>query len=154
MEQKLSNYLANRLQEIKEHEKAIKSQKDFIRASLIASINSIKDVRVPSVKKVGTVLNVIAYKDLENWDVKGTILENYLCAYIEQNPLCVALKVIERLEDCLAKGKEANFHVFIKEDTFYCKMMIPRNFSVPVYFAKSILETFYKKLKANDISAV
>ena len=48
MEPKLSNYLANRLQEIKEHEKAIKNQKDFIRASLIASI---KDVRVPSCKK-------------------------------------------------------------------------------------------------------
>ena len=151
MEPKLSNYLENRLQEIKEQEKAIKEQKDFIRASLIESI---KDVRVPSVKKVGTVLNVIAYKDLENWDVKGTILENFLCAYIEQNPLCVALKVIEKLEDCLAKGKSANFNVWIKEDTFYCRLTIPRNFSVPVHFAKSILESFYKKLKANDISAV
>jgi hypothetical protein len=151
MEQKLSNYLANRLQEIKEQEKAIKNQKDFIRDSLIASI---KDVRVPSVKKVGTVLNVIAYKDLENWDVNGAILEHFLCTYIEQNPLCVALKVIERLEDGLAKGKTINFNLWIKEDTFYCKMMIPRNFSVPVHFAKSILESFYKKLKANDISAV
>ena len=76
-----------------------------------------------------------------------------LCAYIEQNPLCVALKVVERLEDCLAKGKSINFNVFIKEDTFYCRITVPRNFSVPVHFAKSILETFYKKLKANDISA-
>ena len=152
MEPKISNYLANRLQEIKEQEQAIKEKKDFIRASLIASI---KDARVPSVKKVGTVLNVIAYKDLENWDVKGTIIEHFLCDYIEQNPLCVALKVIERLEDCLAKGKRsANFNIWLKEDTFYCRMTIPRNFSVPVHFAKSILESFYKKLKANDISAV
>ena len=150
MEPKLSNYLANRLQEIKEQEKAIKNQKDFIRASLIASI---KNVRVPSVKKVGTILNVIAYKDLKNWDVKGTILEHFLCTYIEQNPLCVALKVIERLEDGLAKGKSINFNVFIKEDTFYCRITVPRNFSVPVHFAKYILESFYKKLKANDISA-
>jgi hypothetical protein len=150
MEPKISNYLANRLQEIKEQEKAIKNQKDFIRASLIESI---KNVRVPSVKKVGTVLNVIAYKDLENWDVRGEILENFLCAYIEQNPLCVALKVIERLEDGLAKGKTINFNLWIKEDTFYCRMTVPRNFSVPVHFAKSILESFYKKLKANDISA-
>jgi hypothetical protein len=150
MEPKLSNYLANRLQEIKEQEKAIKNQKDFIRDSLIASI---KNVRVPSVKKVGTILNVIAYKDLENWDVRGEILEQFLCTYIEQNPLCVALKVIERLEDGLAKGKTINFNLWIKEDTFYCRMSIPRNFSVPVHFAKSILESFYKKLKANDISA-
>jgi len=151
MEKNLSNYLANRLQEIKELEKEVKNKKDFIRASLIASI---KDVRNPSVKKVGTVLNVIAYKDLENWDVKGTILENFLCKYIEQNPLCVALKVIERLEDCVAKGKSINFNVWIKENNFYCKTMIFRNFSVTVYFAKTILETFYKKLKENDISAV
>ena len=39
----MEQILANRLQEMKEHEKAIKNQKDFIRASLIASI---KDVRV------------------------------------------------------------------------------------------------------------
>ena len=97
--------LVNRLQEIKEHEQVIKEKKDFIRASLIASI---KNVKVPSVKKVGSILNVIAYKDLENWDVTGKILENFLCTYIEQNPLCVTLRVIERLEDCLAKGKGAN----------------------------------------------
>ena len=150
MEPKLSNYLANRLQEIKEHEKAIKNQKDFIRASLIASI---KDVRVPSVKKVGTVLNVIAYKDLENWDVKGTILEKFLSAYIEQNPLCVALKVIEKLEDCAAKNKGANFHIWLKEESYYSRFMKRCNFSVPIHFVKSILESFYKKLKANDISA-
>ena len=150
MEPKLSNYLANRLQEIKEQEKAIKNQKDFIRASLIASI---KDVRVPSVKKVGTVLNVIAYKDLENWDVKGTILEHFLCAYIEQNPLCVALKVIEKLEDCAAKNKGANFHIWLRVEGCYSRFMHRCNFSVPVHFAKSILESFYKKLKANDISA-
>lgn len=151
MEQKLSNYLANRLQEIKEQEKAIKEQKDFIRDSFIASI---KERTNPSVKKIGSILHIISYKDLENWDVRGEILENFLCKYIEQNPLCVALKVIERLEDCLAKGKSVNFNVWIKEDTFYSKIIIPRNFSVPVHFAKSILETFYKKLKENDISAV
>ena len=54
--------LVNRLQKIKEHEQAIKEQKDFIRASLIASIRNMK---VPSVKKVGSILNVIAYKDLD-----------------------------------------------------------------------------------------
>ena len=150
MEPKLSNYLANRLQEIKEQEQAIKNQKDFIRDSFIASI---KERTNPSVKKIGSILHIISYKDLENWDVRGEILENFLCRYIEQNPLCVALKVIERLEDCLAKGKSANFNLWIREDTFYCRMSIPRNFSVPVHFAKSILESFYKKLKANDISA-
>ena len=150
MEPKLSNYLANRLQEIKEHEQAIKEQKDFIRASFIASI---KDVRVPSVKKVGRFLNVIAYKDFENWDVKGTILENFLCRYIEQNTLCVTLKVIEKLEDCVAKNKGADFHIWLKVESFYSRYMSRCNFSVPVHFAKSILESFYKKLKANDISA-
>ena len=84
--------LVNRLQEIKEHEQAIKDKKDFIRDSLIASI---KNVKVPSVKKVGSILNVIAYKDLENWDARGKILENFLCKYIEQNPLCVTLCNIE-----------------------------------------------------------
>ena len=144
--------LANRLQEIKEHEQAIKDKKDFIRASLIASI---KNMKVPSVKKVGSILNVIAYKDLDNWDVRGEILENFLCIYIEQNPLCVALRVIERLEDCLAKGKGANFNVWIKEKSFYGNgFMKYCNFSVPFHFVKSILESFYKKLKANDISAV
>ena len=145
--------LVNRLQEIKEHEQAIKEKKDFIRASLIAAI---KSVNVPSVKKVGSILTVIAYKDLENWDVRGEILENFLCMYIEQNPLCVALRVVERLEDCLAKGKGANFNVWIKEDSYngYFRFMKPCNFSVPAYFVKSILESFYKKLKANDISAI
>ena len=152
MEPKLSNYLANRLQEIKEHEQAIKEKKDFIRSSFIAAI---KECTNPSVKKIGSILHIISYKNMENWDVRGEIIENFLCTYIEQNPLCVALKVIERLEDCLAKGKRsANFNIWLKEDTFYCRMTIPRNFSVPVHFAKSILESFYKKLKANDISAV
>ena len=143
--------LVNRLQEIKEHEQAIKEKKDFIRSSLIASI---KNMKVPSVKKVGSILNVIAYKDLDNWDVRGEILENFLCKYIEQNPLCVALRVIERLEDCLAKGKGANFNVWIKEKSFYGGFMKYCNFNVPAHFVKSILESFYKKLKANDISAV
>ena len=145
--------LANRLQEIKEHEQAIKEKKDFIRASLIAAIKSVED---PSIKKVGTILCVISSKDLDNWDIKGKILKNCLCTYIEQNPLCVALRVIERLEDCSAKGKGANFNVWVKEDSYngYFRFMKPLNFSVPAYFVKSILESFYKKLKANDISAV
>ena len=151
MEQKLSNYLANRLQEIKEHEQAIKEQKDFIRASFIAAI---KERTNPSVKKIGSILHIISYKDLENWDVCGEILENFLCRYIEQNTLCITLKVIEKLEDCVAKNKGANFFVWIKEECYYSRYIKRRNFSVPVHFAKSILESFYKKLKANDISAV
>ena len=144
--------LVNKLQKIKELEQEIKEKKDFIRSSLIASI---KNMKVPSVKKVGSILNVIAYKDLDNWDVRGEILENFLCKYIEQNPLCVALRVIERLEDCSAKGKGANFNVWVKEESYngYFRFMKPCNFSVPSYFVKSILESFYKKLKANDISA-
>jgi hypothetical protein len=119
---------------------------------LIAAIKSVED---PSIKKVGTILSVISYKDLENWDIKGKILENCLCTYIEQNTLCVALRVIERLEDCLAKGKGANFNVWVKEDSYngHFRFFKPCNFSVPLHFVKSILETFYKKLKANDISA-
>lgn len=149
MEQNLSN----RLQKIKELEQAIKEQKDFIRTSLIAAIKSVED---PSIKKVGTILCVISSKDLENWDIKGKILENFLCTYIDQNPLCVALRVIEKLEDCLAKGKGANFNVWVKEDSYngYFRFMKPCNFSVPFHFVKSILESFYKKLKANDMSAV
>mgnify|MGYP006967331882 FL=1 len=103
--------LSNKLQEIKEHEQAVKEQKDFIRASFIAAI---KETTHPSVKKIGSVLHTISYKDMYNWDVRGEILENCLCTYIEQNPLCVALKVIERLEDCLAKGKSANFNLWIR----------------------------------------
>lgn len=147
----MEQILANRLQEIKEQEQAIKNQKDFIRDSLIASI---KNVRVPSVKKIGSILHIISYKDLENWDVRGEILENFLCRYIEQNPLCVALKVIEKLEDCAAKNKGANFHIWLRVEGCYSRFMHRYNFSVPVHFAKSILESFYKKLKANDISAV
>lgn len=146
----MEQILANRLQEIKEQEQAIKNQKDFIRDSLIASI---KNVRVPSVKKIGSILHIISYKDLENWDVRGEILENFLCRYIEQNPLCVALKVIEKLEDCAAKNKGANFHIWLRVEGCYSRFMHRCNFSVPVHFAKSILESFYKKLKANDISA-
>ena len=91
---------------------------------------------------------------MENWDVRGEILENFLCRYIEQNPLCVALRVIEKLEDCAAKNKGANFNIWLKEESYYhSRFMKYCNFSVPVHFVKSILETFYKKLKANDISA-
>ena len=142
--------LVNILQEIKEHEQAIKEKKDFIRSSFIASI---KERTNPSVKKIGSILHIISSKDLENWDVRGEILENFLCRYIEQNPLCVTLKVIEKLEDCAAKNKGANFHIWLKEESYYSRFMKRRNFSVPIHFVKSILESFYKKLKANDISA-
>ena len=146
----MEQILANRLQEIKEQEQAIKEQKDFIRASFIAAI---KETTHPSVKKIGSILHLISYKDMYNWDVRGEILENFLCRYIEQNPLCVALKVIEKLEDCAAKNKGANFHIWLKVEGCYSRFMHRCNFSVPVHFAKSILESFYKKLKANDISA-
>ena len=142
--------LVNRLQEIKEHEQAIKEQKDFIRASFIAAI---KESTNPSVKKIGSILHIISYKDLENWDVRGEILENFLCRYIEQNTLCVTLKVIEKLEDCVAKNKGSDFHIWLKVEGCYSRFMHRCNFSVPIHFAKSILESFYKKLKANDISA-
>ena len=89
----MEQILANRLQEIKEHEQAIKEKKDFIRSSFIASI---KERTNPSVKKIGSILHIISYKDLENWDVRGEILENFLCRYVEQNSLCVTLKVIEK----------------------------------------------------------
>ena len=140
--------LANRLQEIKEHEQAIKEQKDFIRASFIAAI---KETTNPSVKKIGSILHIISSKDLENWDVKGTILEHFLCTYIEQNTLCVTLRVIERLEDCLAKGKGANFNVWVKEDSYngYFRFLKPCNFSVPFHFVKSILKNFYSRLEIN-----
>jgi hypothetical protein len=147
----MEQILANRLQEIKEQEQAIKEQKDFIRESFIASI---KERTNPSVKKIGSILHIISYKDFDNWDVSGEILENFLCRYIEQNPLCVALKVIEKLEDCAAKNKGANFHIWLQEEGYYSRFMHRCNFSVPIHFVKSILETFYKKLKANDISAV
>ena len=147
----MEQILANRLQEIKEQEQAIKNQKDFIRDSFIAAI---KERTNPSVKKIGSILHIISYKDLENWDVRGEILENFLCRYIEQNQLCVSLKVIERLEDCAAKNKGANFHIWLKEESYYhSRFMKHCNFSVPIHFVKSILESFYKKLKANDISA-
>ena len=142
--------LSNRLQEIKELEQAIKEQKDFIRASFIAAT---KDLKQPSVKKIGSILHIISYKDLENWDVRGEILENFLCRYVEQNPLCVTLKVIEKLEDCVAKNKNAEFHIWLKVEGCYSRFMHRCNFSVPIHFVKSILESFYKKLKANDISA-
>ena len=142
--------LVNRLQEIKEHEQVIKEKKDFIRSSFISAI---KESTNPSVKKIGSILHIISYKDLENWDVRGEIIENFLCKYIEQNGLSVTLKVIEKLEDCVAKNKGANFFVWIKEEGYYSRYIMRRNFSVPLYFVKSILETFYKKLKANDISA-
>ena len=147
----MEQILANRLQEIKEQEQAIKDKKDFIRESFIAAI---KGITHPSVKKIGSVLHIISYKDMYNWDVRGEVLENFLYRYIEQNPLCVALKVIEKLEDCAAKNKGANFHIWLKVEGCYSRFMHRCNFSVPIHFVKSILESFYKKLKANDISAV
>jgi hypothetical protein len=143
--------LANRLQDIKAHEQAISEQKEFIRASFIAAI---KETTNPSIKKIGNFLHTISYKDLENWDVSGAMLRNCLCCYIEENPLCVTLKVIEKLEKCAAKNKGANFHFWLQKEGYYSKFMHRCNFSVSIHFVKSILETFYKKLKENDISAV
>lgn len=138
--------LVNRLQEIKELEQAIKEQKDFIRASFIAAT---KDLKQPSVKKIGSVLHIISYKDMYNWDVRGEILENFLCRYVEQNSLCVTLKVIEKLEDCVAKNKDAEFHIWLKVEGCYSRFMHRCNFSVPLHFVKSILKNFYSRLESN-----
>lgn len=138
--------LSNRLQEIKELEQAIKEQKDFIRASFIAAT---KDLKQPSVKKIGSVLHIISYKDMYNWDVRGEILEDFLCRYVEQNPLCVTLKVIEKLEDCVAKNKDAEFHIWLKVEGCYSRFMHRCNFSVPLHFVKSILKNFYSRLESN-----
>ena len=138
--------LSNRLQEIKELEQAVKEQKDFIRASFIAAI---KETTHPSVKKIGSILHIISYKDMHNWDVRGEILENFLCRYIEQNPLCVALKVIEKLEDCAAKNKGADFHIWLRVEGCYSRYMHRCNFSVPLHFVKSILKNFYSRLESN-----
>lgn len=142
----METILSNKLQEIKEHEQAIKDKKDFIRSSFIASI---KERTNPSVKKIGSFLHIISSKDLENWDVRGEIMENFLCRYIEQNGLSVTLKVIEKLEDCAAKNKGANFFVWIKEEGYYSRYIMRRNFSVPIHFVKSILENFYSSLESN-----
>lgn len=142
----MGTILSNKLQEIKEQEQAVKEQKDFIRASFIAAI---KETTHPSVKKIGSVLHTISYKDMYNWDVRGEILENFLCRYIEQNPLCVTLKVIERLEDCVAKNKSADFHIWLKVEGCYSRFMHRCNFSVPIHFVKSILKNFYSRLESN-----
>ena len=139
----METILSNKLQEIKEQEQAIKEQKDFIRASFIAAI---KESTNPSVKKIGSILHIISYKDMENWDVRGEIIENFLCRYIEQNGLSVTLKVIEKLEDCAAKNKGANFFVWLKEDGYYSRYIMHRHFSVPFHFVKSILKNFYSRL--------
>lgn len=137
--------LANKLQEIKEHEQAVKEQKDFIRASFIAAI---KETTHPSVKKIGSILHIISYKDMYNWDVRGEILENFLCRYVEQNSLCVTLKVIEKLEDCVAKNKGADFHIWLKVEGCYSRFMHRCNFSVPLHFVKSVLKNFYSRLES------
>lgn len=134
--------LVNRLQEIKEHEQAIKEQKDFIRASLIAAIGETTN---PSTKKIGKFLHIISYKDLENWDVSGMVLKNCLCNYIEENSLCETLKVIKKLENCAAKNKNAEFHVWLKVNGWYHNF----NFSIPQYFVKNILKNFYSRLGGN-----
>lgn len=141
----METILSNKLQEIKEHEQAIKEQKDFIRASFIAAI---KETTHPSVKKIGSILHLISYKDMYNWDVRGEILENFLCRYIEQNSLCVTLKVIEKLEDCVAKNKGANFHIWLRVEGCYSRYMHRCNFSVPLHFVKTILKNFYSRLES------
>lgn len=142
----METILSNKLQEIKEREQAVKEQKDFIRASFIAAI---KETKHPSVKKIGSLLHIISYKDMYNWDVRGEILEDFLCRYVEQNSLCVTLKVIEKLEDCVAKNKGADFHIWLKVDGCYSKFMHRCNFSVPIHFVKSILKNFYSRLESN-----
>ena len=141
----METIFSNKLQEIKEQEQAVKEQKDFIRASFIAAI---KETTHPSVKKIGSVLHTISYKDMYNWDVRGEILENFLCRYVEQNSLCVTLKVIERLEDCVAKNKSADFHIWLKVEGCYSRFMHRCNFSVPLHFVKSILKNFYSRLES------
>lgn len=141
----METILSNKLQEIKEQEQAIKEQKDFIRASFIAAI---KETTHPSVKKIGSILHIISYKDMYNWDVRGEILENFLCRYVEQNSLCVTLKVIEKLEDCVAKNKGADFHIWLKVEGCYSRFMHRCNFSVPLHFVKSILKNFYSRLES------
>ena len=142
----METILSNKLQEIKEREQAVKEQKDFIRASFIAAI---KETTHPSVKKIGSILHIISYKDMYNWDVRGEILENFLCRYVEQNSLCVTLKVIEKLEDCVAKNKGADFHIWLKVEGCYSRFMHRCNFSVPLHFVKSILKNFYSRLESN-----
>lgn len=142
----METILSNKLQEIKEQEQAVKEQKDFIRASFIAAI---KETTHPSVKKIGSILHIISYKDMYNWDVRGEILENFLCRYVEQNSLCVTLKVIEKLEDCVAKNKGADFHIWLKVEGCYSRFMHRCNFSVPLHFVKSILKNFYSRLESN-----
>ena len=141
----METILSNKLQEIKEREQAVKEQKDFIRASFIAAT---KDLKQPSVKKIGSILHIISYKDMYNWDVRGEILENFLCRYVEQNSLCVTLKVIEKLEDCVAKNKDAEFHIWLKVEGCYSRFMHRCNFSVPIHFVKSILKNFYSRLES------
>lgn len=141
----METILSNKLQEIKEQEQAVKEQKDFIRASFIAAI---KETTHPSVKKIGSVLHTISYKDMYNWDVRGEILENFLCRYVEQNSLCVTLKVIEKLEDCVAKNKGADFHIWLRVEGCYSRYMHRCNFSVPIHFVKSILKNFYSRLES------
>lgn len=141
----METILSNKLQEIKEQEQAVKEQKDFIRASFIAAI---KETKHPSVKKIGSLLHIISYKDMYNWDVRGEILEDFLCRYVEQNSLCVTLKVIEKLEDCVAKNKGADFHIWLKVDGCYSRYMHRCNFSVPLHFVKSILKNFYSRLES------
>lgn len=139
----METILSNKLQEIKEQEQAVKEQKDFIRASFIAAI---KETTHPSVKKIGSILHIISYKDMYNWDVRGEILEDFLCRYVEQNSLCVTLKVIEKLEDCVAKNKGADFHIWLKVEGCYSRYMHRCNFSVPLHFVKTILKNFYSRL--------
>lgn len=142
----MEQILSNILQEIEEHEQAIKEQKDFIRTSFIAAI---KDTTNPSVKKIGSILHIISYKDLENWDARGDILEYFLCKYIEQNSLCVTLKVIEKLEDCAAKNNGADFNIWLKEKGYFGIFNNHCHFSVPIYYVKSILKNFYSRLESN-----
>lgn len=134
--------LENRLQAIKAHEQAIKEQKDFIRASFIAAL---EETTNPSTKKIGKFLHIISYKDLENWDVNGIVIKKSLSNYIVEKSLCETLKVIKKLENCAAKNKNAEFHVWLKVDGWYNYF----KFSIPQHFVKGILKNFYSRLGSN-----
>ena len=155
----MKTILENELQEIKDLEQRIKDEKEFVRSSLIAAV---KEVYHPDVKKIGSILQVIQYKDLDNWDVKCKILEHFLCTYIEQRPFSTVMQIIRRLEDGVQQNKQSvDFSCYLIHEKIHMRdwrTKVYHEFSVSQILAKRILENFYKKLESkrhtNDISAV
>ena len=82
-------------------------------------------------------------------------LENYVLEILKNDELSrrddcyLILKVIEKLEDCVAKNKGADFHIWLKVEGCYSRFMHRCNFSVPLHFVKSILKNFYSRLESN-----